>query len=78
MNIYKYFGKLLLYVTIPVVFFAVASIALSLLFAMIGVFASTHSFGHCFSECMSSGAVMFFVGIITLIATVMYIGVEND
>lgn len=78
MNIYKYFGELLLYVTIPVVFFAVASIALSLLFAMIGVFASTHSFGYCFTECMSSGGVMFFVGIITLIATVIYIGVEND
>lgn len=78
MTIYKYFGKLLLYVTIPVVFFAVASIVLSLLFAMIGTLASTHSFGHCFSECLSSGAVLFFVAIITLIATVIYIGVEND
>jgi hypothetical protein len=78
MNIYKYFGKLLLIVTIPVVFVIVSSIVMSLLIGFIACLASDSTFGYCFTETLGCGALEFLMGIIALIGTVIYLDTWRD
>lgn len=78
MNIYKYFGKLLLIVTIPVVFVIVSSIVMSLLFAAIAVLAGSQSFAHYFKEALGCGAIEFFMSIVALIGTVIYLDMGSN
>ena len=78
MNIYKYFGKLLLIVTLPFVFVIVSSIVMSLLFAAIAVLAGSQSFAYYFKEALSCGAIEFLMGIVALIGTVLFLDTWRD
>lgn len=72
MNIYKYFGKLVLVVSIPVAFVVVSSIVLSLLIACIGTLSSDSSFSQYFSTTLGCGAIEFLMSIVAFGGMVMY------
>lgn len=78
MKIHRFFGKLLLIVTIPVVFVIVSSIVMSLLFAVIAVLAGSQSFAYYFKEALSCGAIEFLMGIVALIGTVLFLDTWRD
>jgi hypothetical protein len=78
MKIHRFFGKLLLIVTIPVVFVIVSSIVMSLLFAAIAVLAGSQSFAYYFKEALSCGAIEFLMGIVALIGTVLFLDTWRD
>lgn len=78
MKIHRFFGKLLLIVTIPFVFVIVSSIVMSLLFAAIAVLAGSQSFAYYFKEALSCGAIEFLMGIVALIGTVLFLDTWRD
>ena len=73
MRMFKYYGKMLLFVAVPVCFVVVTSIVLSLLFGWLGALASNLSFVECFKASMASGILEFILGIIAIIGTALYI-----
>lgn len=76
MNIFKFMGKALLIVVLPIVFLVVTTTIFNFFIAIIGNLSGAGSITECFYGLFKVGITTFIVGVFTVIGTIYYIDNE--